>query len=148
MSSGTELIHAALKRIGAHSVVSPADPETVDTARNTLNSMLEGWRSKGIDMGTVPINAPGDEVSEPLDVRQAIIDNLAMLLAPNKSSGKPVVSPELRVAAASGMRSIRVLYQKINVPNKKVSSTMPMGAGSTRGVWASNFAGQDREIES
>lgn len=148
MSSGTELIHAALKRIGAYSVVSPADPETIDTARNTLNSMLEGWRSKGIDMGTVPINAPGDEVGEPLDVRQAIIDNLAILLAPNKSSGKPVVSPELRAAASNGMRSIRVLYQKINVPNKKVSSTMPMGAGSTRGVWASNFAGPDREIES
>lgn len=147
MSSGTSIIQSALSRIGAHSVISPASPESVETGREVLNSLLESWRSKLIDMGTVPLGAAGDELSEPMDARQAIIDNLAVTLAPNFDNGKLVVSQDLRRLANMGMQTIRALYQKIEVPTKKVSSTMPLGVGGTRGIRRASFISGDRGID-
>ena len=69
------------------------------------------------------------------------------MLAPDFSNGKQVVSPELSRGARIGYTFIKKMYQPVVIPKKKVSSTMPMGAGSTRGVWRSTFADQDRELE-
>lgn len=147
MSSGTEIIHSALRKIGAHSVISPASPESVDAARDTLNSMIQSWLSKGIDMGCLPLKAPGDELNEPLDAKHDIISNLAVMLAPEFDNGKVVVSATLQRQAVAGLRSIRKLYQTITVPAKKVSSNMTMGAGSTRGYFTDPFVDSDRELE-
>jgi|GEM_PF-3356544 hypothetical protein len=147
MSSGTEIITAALQKIGAHSVASPASPEAIVDAKSILNSMLQMWQSDRIDMGVVPLDAPGDELSEPMDAKLGIIYNLAIMLAPDFSNGKQVVSPELSRGARIGYTFIKKMYQPVVIPQKKVSSTMPMGAGSTRGVWRSTFVDQDRELE-
>lgn len=147
MSSGTEIITEALQKIGVASVAAPASPEAIDTAKNTLNGMLQMWQSVGVDMGVVPLNAPGDELSEPLDARNGIVNNLAIMLAPDFSNGKQVVSPELSRNARIGYTFIKKMYQPVVIPQKKVSSTMPKGAGSTRGVWRSTFAEQNRELE-
>lgn len=147
MSSGTEIITEALQKIGAHSVASPASPEAIVTGKNVLNGMLQQWLSVGVDMGVAPLDAPGDELSEPMDARNGIIDSLALMLAPFFSNGKQVVSPELSRSARIGYTFIKKMYQPVAIPQKKVSSTMPMGAGSTRGVWRSTFADQDRELE-
>ena len=96
MSDGTVIIKAALKEIGAHSIAAPADPESVEVGMNTLNSMLQIWLSQGIDLGIVPLETPGDELSEPLETTQAIIDNLAIGLAPNFDNGDNVVAIVLK----------------------------------------------------
>lgn len=147
MSSGTEIIQAALQRLGAHSVLSPAGPEAIATGRDYLNGMLQSWESIYIDMGCAPLNAPGDELSEPMDARNAIIDNLALQLAPEFDNGKQVVSGDLRARAKAGLLNIKKLYQKLEVPKKRVSSTMPVGAGSSRGDHTSIFIEGNREID-
>jgi len=147
MSSGTEIITEALQKIGAASVVAPADPDAIVAGKNALNSMLQQWLSVGIDMGTVPLDSPGDELSEPMDARNGIVDNLALMLAPFFSNGKQVVTPELSRSAKIGYIFIKKMYQPVVIPQKKVSSTMPMGAGSTRGVWRSTFAENERELK-
>lgn len=134
MSTGTDIIKEALQEIGAHSNIAPASPDSIVLGMKKLNSMLEMWLSKNISIGFTPLSVPGDELNEPADTRNGIIDNLAMKLAPPFDNGKQVVSQDLRINARTGFQDIKNLYQKITVPDKKVSSTLPVGAGNSRGV--------------
>lgn len=129
MSVGTKIIQEALKEIGAHSIVQPADPESIEIGMNKLNSMLQLWLSDGIDLGIVPLSAPGKELGEPLDARQAIIDNLAIYCAPDFDNADAVVSDDLRRNASKGFNKIKDLYEVLSIPDKVVSSTLPRGAG-------------------
>ena len=133
MSSGTFIIKAALKRIGANSLAQPAAPETIIEGRDVLNSMLMLWLSEGIDIGIVPLDAPGDELGEPLDARNAIIDNLALRLSPDFDNGESIVSQQLMTNAKREFTLIRNLYQKVVIPLKIVSSTLPLGQGNRTG---------------
>jgi len=148
MSSGTEIVQAALKEIGAHSIVAPADPESILVGKNTLNSMLQIWLSQCIDLGIVPLDASGEELGEPADSTQVIIDNLAIALAPNFDNGDNVVSAELRNNARRGFVRLRGLYQILTIPDKVVSSTLPRGAGNDRGFRTKVFAGKGATITS
>lgn len=133
MSSGTSIIKAALKRIGANSIVQPAAPETITEGRDILNSMLQLWLSENIDLGIVPLDAPGEELGEPLDARNAIIDNLALRLSPDFDNGGPIVSNQLLSNARREFALIKNLYQTIEIPVKIVSSTLPVGQGNRTG---------------
>lgn len=129
MSAGTDIIQEALERIGAHSVVSPANPESIETGRNVLNGMIATWYdAKSIDMGAVPLSAAGSELSEPLGARNAIIDNLAILLHPLFPATQ--VSADLRTNAAKGYSDVVKTWKVINIPKQKVRGTLPKGQGN------------------
>jgi len=132
MSTGTDIIQRALQGIGAHSIVSPPSPSSIVLGMDKLNSMLEMWLSQGIDIGFTPLDVPGDDLNEPNDTKNGIIDNLSLELAPDFDNGKVVVSPALARNAKKGYANIKNLYQKITVPQKVVSSTLPVGAGNRR----------------
>jgi len=134
MSTGTALVERALEKIGAHSIVSPASPESIDLGFETLGSMLEMWETRGIMLGVTPIGVVGDEVNEPADARNGIISNLALELAPYFDNGRDIVSQALIQSAKSGFSDIKNLYQVITIPDKVVSSTLPAGAGNRRGL--------------
>ncbi len=145
MSTGTEIIQDGLKRIGAHSIVQPAAPETIIEGMDILNSMLQLWASWGIDIQFVPLNIPGDELSEPVDARNAIIDNLALAMAADFDNGENVVSQRLLSNANNGWEMIKTLYQTFTIPKKRPSSTLPRGAGNSKGNWTEVFF-RDRRI--
>ncbi len=147
MSTGTDIIQRALQKVGAHSIVAPADPGTIILGQEILNSMLEEWLSRGIVLGFTPLEVPGDELNEPPDARNGIINNLAVRLAPDFDNGKSVASPRLEINANKDLTRIKALYQRINVPQKIPSSLTPVGAGNTRGVQRRTFFGKDRELE-
>lgn len=130
MSSGTFIIKSALKRIGAASVVQPAAPETILEGRDILNSMLQMWLTQGIDIGVVPLDSPGEELGEPLDTRNAIIDNLAIMLAPDFDNGTVIVSRDLKGNARSGFAWVKQQYRPAIVPPRQVSSTTAKGQGN------------------
>lgn len=148
MTTGTKIIESALKRIGAHSIAAPADPESIESGMNTLNSMLQIWLTNDIKLGTVVLKVPGDELGEPLDATQTIIDNLAIMLSPDFSNGTIVVSPNLTAIARKGYTMIKNNYQEVSVPNKVVSSTLPRGAGNVRGTLANVFNTNGSTIDS
>ena len=133
MSSGTFIVESALKRIGAASLVQPAAPETITEGFNILGSMLMMWLSDDIDIGIVPLKAVGDELGEPLDTTNGIINNLAINMAPDFDNGKIIVSQDLRNLAAKQFALIRDIYQIIEIPVKIVSSTLPLGQGNRTG---------------
>ena len=141
MSTGTEIIQEALERIGAHSIVMSAEADSIVKGKNALNSMLQLWISWGIDIQTVPLNAPGDELSEPIDAREAIIDNLAIKIAPMFDNGETIVSPDLRANARLGFKMVKTLYQRITISKTKPSSLLPRGAGNSKGNESPVFIG-------
>ena len=147
MSTGTEIIEDALGEIGVHSVAAPANPESIELGMRKLNSMCETWLSKDIKIGFTPLKLPGDNLNEPADVRNGIVSNLALLLAPSFSNGRQVVSPALKSAANVGFRQIQRLYQRLEVPNKIVSSTLPTGQGNKRFHRSRAFFGKDATID-
>lgn len=130
MSTGTEIITDALQQIGVVSVVTPPAPESIDAGLKALNSMLEMWLSRNIVIGTTPLDKAGDDLNEPGDTRNAIVTNLALEVAPLFSSGKQIVSPELRSNARRGFMSVKSLYGSVTIPDKVLSSTTPIGAGN------------------
>jgi len=127
MSTGTDLIERGLKAIGVFSVAVPSSPEQITDGLKRLNSMVQVWQSQGIKMGIVPLEHPGEELSEPIDATDAIVDNLAIRMAPDYS--KPV-SKDLRDNARRGYNDICTEYQEFTIPDKVVSSTLPYGEGN------------------
>ena len=146
MSTGTDIIHDALKLIGAHSVVSPAGPESIEDGRKALNSMLEMWISKNIQIGTTPLEVAGDELNEPVDCRNAIIQNLAIEMSANFDNGKDIVSPSLRSLAKVRFQDVRSLYGKLTIPKKVLSSTAPVGVGNQNGFYGRTFWRKDDAV--
>ena len=130
MSTGTDIIQEALRKIGAHSDVSPASAESILVGKNVLNSMLEMWLSKSIVIGFSPLDAPGDDLSEPPDTRSGITSNLAITLAPQFDNGKGVVSKDLKRVARKQLSSIQRMYRRASVPDMVSSCLLPQGAGN------------------
>jgi len=146
MSSGAFIIESALKRIGAASIVQPAAPETITEGRDVLVSMLQLWLSWGIVLGVAPLDAPGDELGEPLDTRNAIIDNLALLLAPDFDNGRGNVSAQLKANARNGLAQVKQIYRPLTVPARKISSTTPRGQGNVNGIRTRIFFKEEEEL--
>jgi len=133
MSTATDIITESLYEIGAASVISPPPAEAIAIGLGKLNSMLELWLSKNIHIGTTPIEVAGEELNEPLDCRNAIIMNLAIIMAPTYSNGKQIVTPDLRAQATTGFESVMRLYGTSTIPKKGLSSTTPVGSGNNQG---------------
>lgn len=133
MSTGTFIVESALKRIGAHSIVQPAAPETITEGFNILNSMVMMWLSDDIDIGIIPLKVVGNDIGEPADTTNGIINNLAIELSPDFDNGKVIVSQDLRNLALKQFTLIKNLYQIVEVPLKVVSSTLPLGQGNRTG---------------
>ena len=146
MSTGTAIIQEALQEIGVHSIASPAGAESIEFGMMKLNAMLELWLSKNIRIGFTPLKVPGDDINEPADARNAIVSNLALLLAPAFDNGKQIVSPQLKSNANLGFIQMARLYKKIIVPDKVVSSTLPVGAGNQRSSRSRTFFGKKATI--
>ena len=135
MSSGTSIIEDALKRIKVVSVAVPSSPEQITDGLAILNSLIQTWYSKGIKMGAVPIETAGSDLNEPIDARSAIVDNLALMMAPlyDGGTGKAIVSEDLKRNARLGFADLKTQYQDFSIPQKVASSTLPKGAGNYRG---------------
>lgn len=132
MSTGTEIVQRALKHLTIHSPLQPASAEALKDGKDTLNGMLSMWRDRfGINMGTVTLNAIGDELSEPLGAKNEIEYCLAMSLAPMFPGAQ--VSPTLQGQANKGFQSVLSTWGAVTIPRKQPRRTLPKGQGNKRG---------------
>jgi hypothetical protein len=131
MSIGTQIIEDALKVGGVLSVAVPSSPEQITDGLTRLNSLLNLWLSYGIKFNFNPITQPGEDLDEPIDVTSALVDNLWIMMAPYYS--KPV-TPDQKSNARRGLADVKTLYQEVSIPDKVVSSTLPTGAGQSKGT--------------
>lgn len=144
MSSALKIITPALRKIGVQSPLKPASPESIDEALQELVSMMEKWVTIGYETGINQIESTSDELNEPADLKNIIIDNLACEIAPLYSFS---VSAQLLSKAADGMTFLEKYYRKVVVLNKNISSTAPRGAGNTRGLKPRIFFKNDAVLE-
>lgn len=128
MTTGTKIVHGALSRLGAHSIVRPASPESMDIGKDTLNSMIASLQDDNIKTGAVPLEVVGDELSEPLGITNTIMDMLAVKLQPLFPGTQ--ISQDLRVNANMGYQDIIRKYQAITIPKPVVRETLPIGQGN------------------
>jgi hypothetical protein len=145
MSTGTKLVQGALARIGAHSPIRPAGPEAIDAAKDVLNSMHAKWQDNTIEFGAVPLDAVGDEFSEPMGLTNTIMDNLAIQLQPLFPNAS--ISADLRLNASRGYTDMVAKFQTITIPKLVGRETLPRGQGSQRRRYSSNiFFNKGEEI--
>ncbi len=147
MSSGTFIIKTALKLIGADSLAAEAPPQAIEEGKDRLNAMLQDWVSWEIKLPITPLDAPGDELNEPSDARNAIIDNLALELAPFFDNGnRKKVSDDLKNNARRGFARMKQLYRTLVVPPRQISSTTPRGQGNVNGIRTRIFFGEGEPL--
>jgi hypothetical protein len=128
MSTGTKLVQGALSRLGAHSPLKPASPEAMEVGKDTLNSMYSSWQDDNIEFGAVPLQAVGDEFSEPMGLTNTVMDNLAILLQPQFPGTQ--ISMDLRMNANKGYQDLLTKAQEITIPKQVVRETLPIGQGN------------------
>ncbi|MCP5005424.1 MAG: hypothetical protein GY941_16030 [Planctomycetes bacterium] len=141
MSTGTKIVQNALKQIGAFSPVKPTNPESLEDVKDLLNSMLARWQDEGIETGAVPLDAIGDEFSEPMGLYNTFVFNLAIEAQPLFPSG--TISPELRASANETYNQMKKLYQTFTIPKKVARSTLARGQGN---FGLSTFYSEGEEI--
>ena len=147
MSTGTEIVKEALQLIGAHSVLQPAAPESIDIGLKRLKSMIETWLTKDINIGATPLDVVGDELNEPLDCRDGVIFNLAVRCGPSFDNGKANVSTTLANLARQQFQFIENNYSVITIPDKVISSTLPLGQGNYENFGEGAFFDEGSTIE-
>jgi len=145
MSTGTKLVQGALSRLGAHSPLKPAGPEAIDVGKDTLNSMYSSWQDDSIEFGAMPLEAVGDEFSEPMGLTNTIMDNLALLLQPQFPGTQ--ISMDLRVNATRGYTDMKAKFQSITIPNLIGRETLPKGQGNQHNrYWSNTYFDKGEEI--
>ncbi len=144
MSTGTKIVRLALQKIGVYSVVNPTNSETLEDVKDELNSLLARWQDDDIDCGAVPLNAIGDEFSEPLALTSVFSSNLAVTVAPMFPAAK--VSPLLISEAKKGCADMITKYQTRVIPKKQVRSTTPKGQGNRSYWYNNNFFTEGEEV--
>lgn len=137
MSTGTKIVQNALKKIGAFSPVKPTNSESLEDVKDLLNSLRARWEDDDIVTGAVPLNAIGDEFSEPQGLTNAYVFNLAIEAQPLFEGSK--ISTELRMNANKTYRHMVEKYQTISIPTPKARSTLPKGQGNRRDLYDKNY---------
>ncbi len=145
MSTGTYIVTRALQKIGAHTVLKPANSDSLDNGKMVLNSYISELQDDNIDTGAVPLDAIGDELSEPQGITNQIVNNLAILLEPDHPGAQ--ISPQLRVNAAKGAAMIRRKYKVTVIPKQVVRETLPKGSGNRENHYYDDvYFGKGEEI--
>ena len=130
MATAAYVVQSAAEELGASSLVNPLAPESSNAAFKRLLQMLNRWISKDIVLGdtfVLPV-VLADEMSNDLGTDQAIIDNLAINIAPLL---RKVVTPDLRANAYDAYQDM--LISSVARPEQPFPSTLTVGAG--RKTW-------------
>lgn len=128
--SKRKFITQALTECGLASYVFDMEPEEFESAMYRLDAMMADWNGRGLRLGYPLPGSPesadlDQETGVPDSASQAIILNLAVMLAP--SYGKQ--SSPATMAAAK--HSLDTLYMRATrPPSLQMPGTMPLGAGN------------------
>lgn len=148
MTTGTKIVQKALSHLSVHSVVQPASSESISDGADTLNSLIAMWQDEwNIDMGCVPLEVPGDDLSEPLGARNDLQYCLAVQLSVDYPGAQ--VSPMLRALAEKGFQNIVRTWGVLDIPKMVPRNTLPKGQGNKRGGktrWDYTFFPKDSEL--
>ena len=125
MATATEIITRSLTRLGIRAAETSLEPAELQDGLSLLNDMLSNWEEAGYNLGFSPVANITDEVRIPRGANQAVIDSLAIMMAPEYS--RPI-SAALAVSAKfsfDNMLTANVFIGDVDLP-----STLPRGSGN------------------
>ena len=125
MATATKIVTRALTRLGIKASETAIEPEELQDGLDLLNDMLSNWEEAGYNLGFSPVSNLTGEVRIPRGANQAVIDSLAIMMAPEYS--RPI-SPALVASAKlsfANMVSANVFIGDVDYP-----STLPRGSGN------------------
>lgn len=127
-----QFIVQAYEEIGFASYIYDIQPEQLNAALISLNSMMAAWGATGIRIGfPLPSDAESDDIDDETNVpdsaNEAIYTNLAIRRA--SSVGK-TPSQELKAIAKNAFDALANLVTAQNTIQMQLPGTMPRGAGN------------------
>lgn len=125
-----ELILQAFDELGLSASVYDLPPESLESARRRLDTMMASWAARGIKLGyPMPGDADGSDLDDasglPDLALEAVYTSLAVLIAP--SYGK-MVSDTTKARAREALSALQV--RAAMPPQMQMPGTMPAGAGN------------------
>ena len=133
MTTVSQLAQASLRRVLVQGSEADLEPDEYVDFIFALNNFMAQLEIDGMCLGYSPVTDITDELNVPDGVINALIDNLAIAIAPDYAG---TVSPELAAAAQKG----EILLRKISVVTKrtKMPSGLPKGSGNASGPFRSD----------
>lgn len=125
MASATKIITRALTRLGIRASETAIEPDELQDGLDLLNDMLSNWEESGYNLGFSPIAGITDEVRIPRGANAAVIDSLAIMMAPEYS--RPV-TPVL--AATAKLSFENMIRANVFIGDVDYPSTLPRGSGN------------------
>lgn len=124
MATAQHFIDRAMSRVGVKTAEIPLQAADAQTGLDLLNDMLSAWEAVS-PMGFLPSNNINDEVRVPRYANAAVIDNLALMIAPEYER---IVSPSLAASAMSLKNDmLTALNGSLEV---QYPDTLPLGSGN------------------
>ena len=130
MTTAAFAVESAAQALGASSIINPLAPESENASFRRLLQMLNRWVSKDINLGesfVLPIDL-ASEMGNDANTEQAIIDNLAVMIAPIL---RKTATMSLKVTAYDSYQDL--LISAVARPEQPYPGSLPMGAG--RRTW-------------
>lgn len=125
MATATEVITRSLTRLGIRAAETSIEASELQDGLDLLNDMLSNWEEAGYNLGFSPVSNLTDEIRIPRGANAAVIDALAIIMAPEYS--RPV-SPAL--AAAAKLSFENMLNANVFIGDVDMPSTLPRGSGN------------------
>lgn len=127
MTAAIDVMFGALEKLGAHSALNNAPPETQATAFTVLQSMIDEWRIEDFDVGATKPTVAADDLNEFNGARSALEFGLMFRLAPEIKKEYPLS------AAQTGQKVIRKAKEawQYKSPDKRVAKKIH-GQGNRR----------------
>lgn len=124
MKTARHFIERAMSRIGIKTAEIALEPSEAQTGLDLLNDMLASWEVI-TPIGFTPVENLSDSIRVPRFAHGAIIDNLAILIAPEFQK-QP--RQTLFATAASLLDNMRVAL--LDIGEVRYPSTLPLGSGN------------------
>ena len=125
MATATEIITRSLTRLGIRAAETSLEPSELQDGLSLLNDMLSNWEEAGYNLGFSPVAGLTDEIRIPRGANAAVIDSLAIMMAPEYS--RPISAA---LAASARLNFDNMLVANVFIGDVDMPSTLPRGSGN------------------
>lgn len=127
MATVAQLAKASLQRILVQGSNADLQADEYQDYIFALNNYMLALDADGISLGYTVVSDLGDTVTVPTGALRGIIANMAIEVAPDYNGQ---ITDGLRVAADAGLKTMRLLGQRII--STEYPGNLPMGSGNYR----------------
>lgn len=127
MATVAQVAKASLQRILVQASEADLEPSEYQDFIFALNNYMLALDADGITLGYTVVSDLGDTVTVPTGALRGIIANMAIEVAPDYNGQ---ITDGLRVAADAGLKTMRMLGQRI--VSTEYPGTLPRGSGNQR----------------